>query len=225
MKTETNARPEAGPNAPAPRNPAPPNQVEEGAHRKAVLARRPPLLRHAALPAEAGTETLIRLCPPVAMAAHFPDRLRLLTDAFQDWIGPHARAMPSPDGAGRVALLRDAACLSQLPRIERTLSREFFRPLGHREAARFLDLEVEAFRALVAAGGLVAFDRVPSFRFGRRFSYAVYAPEDLIGLQLSRRGGGQQNTLCDAPCGAVVITPASAPSAAQSTLDTGTSPA
>jgi hypothetical protein len=155
----------------------------ESTRRKAVLASREPLLRHAALTGEREGETLIRLCPPPAMALHFPQRLRALVDEFHDWIGPHARAMPSPDGAGRVALLHDAACLCQLARVERTLARGFFRALGHRDAARFLGLEAEAFGALVAENRIAAFDRVPSFRFGRRFSYAVYAPEDLIALR------------------------------------------
>lgn len=40
--------------------------------------------------------------------------------------------------------------------------------------------------ALVAGGRITAFDRVPSFRFGRRFSDAVYAPEDLIALRIAQ---------------------------------------
>ena len=157
---------------------------DPGTCRKAVLAARLPLLRHAPLEDGGRDETVIRLCPPAAMAAHFPQRLHALITAFHDWIGPQAQAVPSPDGLGFLALLRGAVCPGRLGRVERTLARDFFRPLGHRDAARFLGLGVEAFRALVAAGQISAFDRVPSFRFGRRFSYAVYAPEDLIALRI-----------------------------------------
>lgn len=157
---------------------------DPGSCRKAVLAARQPLLRHAPLEDDGRDGTVVRLCPPAAMAAHFPLRLHALVAAFHDRIGLQAQAVPSPDGLGFLALLRGAVGPGQLDRVERALARDFFRPLGHRDAARFLGLEVEAFRALVAAGRIGAFDRVPSFRFGRRFSYAVYAPEDLIALRL-----------------------------------------
>lgn len=182
MKTETKRHADESPIAPR----ADTTANDPGICCKTVLARRQPLLCHAALGQDPRRETLIRLCPPAAMAAHFPLRLHALIEGFHDWIGPHAQAAPSPEGAGRIALVQDATCLGQVSRIERSLARAFFRPLGHRDAARFLGLEAEAFRALVAEGRITAFDRVPSFRFGRRFSYAVYAPEDLIALRIAQ---------------------------------------
>lgn len=133
-----------------------------------------------------GAQILIRLTPPQKIAQHFPERLHDLIVTFHAAIGAHVLAAPSSDGLSHVALLGDGALLADLPRLEAKLARAFFRPLGNREAASFLGVEIPEINALHHRGEITALRRVPAFRFGRRFSYPVFSPEELIRVRIAR---------------------------------------
>lgn len=129
---------------------------------------------------------IIRLHPPPYLATDFPDRLRQLHDAFVRFF--RLRSIGKADiilgiGGDMEVTLDQALPPRALTRLERRLAKQVFRPLSGGEAAKFLGVDKKDLRRLRDEGAISPCGLVSANRYGRSYSYPVFAVDDLVQVR------------------------------------------